>query len=141
MQNILNDIRDIIAQARERVARSINYELTLAYWHIGRRIVEEEQQGKLRADYGKQLVKELSVKLQLEFGSGFAAQSLWNMRLLYLSFPILSAVRRELTWVETLTKAVTLSLFLLLCVILQKYIQFYLAQIILCFYLHYAMNY
>lgn len=63
MQNILNDIRGIITQAREQVARSINHELTLAYWHIGRRIVEEEQQGKVRADYGKQLVKALSVKL------------------------------------------------------------------------------
>jgi hypothetical protein len=98
MQNILNDIRDIIAQARARVARSINHELTLAYWHIGRRIVEEEQQGKLRADYGKQLVKDLSSTLATEFGSGFSAPNLWLMRQFYLTFPILYAVSRELTW-------------------------------------------
>ncbi|MDO8366251.1 MAG: DUF1016 N-terminal domain-containing protein [Saprospiraceae bacterium] len=98
MQNILNDIRDIIAQARERVARSINHELTLAYWHIGRRIVEEEQQGKLRADYGKQLVKDLSAQLQKEFGSGFSANNIWYMRQFYTAFPILHSLRGELTW-------------------------------------------
>ena len=98
MQHLLSDIRDIIAQARERVARSINHELTVAYWHIGRAIIEEEQRGKLRADYGKQLVKDLSVQLQAEFGSGFSAPNLWFMRQFYLTFPILYAVSRELTW-------------------------------------------
>lgn len=98
MQHLLSDIRDIIAQARERVARSINHELTVAYWHIGRRIVKEEQQGRERADYGKYLVKELSSTLATEFGSGFSAPNLWFMRQFYLTFPILYAVSRELTW-------------------------------------------
>ena len=98
MQILLNDIRNIIAQARERAVRSVNHELTIAYWHIGHRLVEEEQQGKERADYGKRLVEEISTHLTIEFGSGFSPQNLWFMRQFYLSFPILSALRRELTW-------------------------------------------
>lgn len=98
MQVILNDIRDIIARARERVARSVNHELTVAYWQIGRRIVEEEQKGKFRADYGKALVQEIAVRLSAEFGSGFSANNLWRMIDFYRSFPILDAVRQELTW-------------------------------------------
>lgn len=98
MHALLEDIRSIIAQARERVARSVHHELTLAYWHIGHRLVEEEQQGKERADYGKRLVEDMSVHLRTEFGSGFSPQNLWFMRQFYLTFPILSAVSRELTW-------------------------------------------
>ncbi len=98
MQILLGEIRDIIAQARERVARSVNYELTLAYWNIGRLLVEEEQMGRERADYGKRLVAELALHLTEEFGVGFSASNLWFMRQFYVAFPILSAVSRELTW-------------------------------------------
>jgi predicted nuclease of restriction endonuclease-like (RecB) superfamily len=98
MQNILTEIRQIMAEARGRVARSVNHELTVTYWHIGRVIVEEEQQGRERADYGKQLVKDLSVHLQAEYGNGFSAPNLWLMRQFHLAFPILYAVSRELTW-------------------------------------------
>jgi predicted nuclease of restriction endonuclease-like (RecB) superfamily len=61
-------------------------------------IVEEEQHGKERAEYGAFLIKELSRKLTNEFGKGFAEPSLWNMRQFFQCFPILSALRRELTW-------------------------------------------
>jgi predicted nuclease of restriction endonuclease-like (RecB) superfamily len=98
MQHLLDDIRGIIAQARERVARSVNHELTVTYWHIGRRLVEEEQGGKERADYGKRLVAELAAHLTEDFGSGFSANNLWLMRQFYLTFPILHAVSGELTW-------------------------------------------
>lgn len=98
MQIILEDIRNIIAQSRERVARSVNHELTVAYWQIGRRLVEDEQAGKERAAYGKKLVQDLSVHLQKEFGTGFSANNLWLMRQFYLSYPILHAVSGELTW-------------------------------------------
>jgi len=98
MENLLVEIRQIVASAQIRVARSVNHALTVTYWHIGQAIVEEEQRGNERAEYGKELVKGLSKQLQMEFGSGFAAQSLWNMRLLFLNFPMLSALRRELTW-------------------------------------------
>ena len=69
-----------------------------AYWNIGKQIVEEEQKGEDRAKYGSFLIKELSLQLSDEFGKGYSKQSLWNMRQFYNSFPILSAVRRELTW-------------------------------------------
>jgi len=61
-------------------------------------IVEEEQRGQKRAEYGTFLIKELSSRLTQEFGRGFSEPSLWNMRQFYRCFPILSAVRRELTW-------------------------------------------
>lgn len=98
MQHLLVDIRNIIAQARERVARSVNHELTVAYWHIGRRLLEAEQMGKERADYGKRLVAELASHLTAEFGAGFSSNNLWLMRQFYQTFPILHAVSGELTW-------------------------------------------
>ena len=98
MQHLLNDIRGIIASTRERVARSVNHELTLAYWHIGRRLVEEEQGGKERADYGKRLVAALAEHLTVEFGSGFSANNLWLMRQFHQTFPILHTQSGELTW-------------------------------------------
>jgi predicted nuclease of restriction endonuclease-like (RecB) superfamily len=72
--------------------------MVLAYWHIGREIVEEEQKGKSRADYGKRLLEVLSERLTEEFGEGFHASNLWNMRQFYQNYPILDAVRRELSW-------------------------------------------
>jgi len=98
MELLLNQIRNIIAAARERVARSVNHELTVAYWHIGKRLVEEEQGGKERANYGKRLVAELAVHLTEEFGSGFSANNLWLMRQFYQSFPILHTLSGELAW-------------------------------------------
>lgn len=98
MHALLEDIRSIIAQARERVARSVNHELTLAYWHIGHRLVEEEQAGQERAEYGRRQIAELSSHLTREFGTGFSANNLWLMRQLYLTFPILHSLNGELTW-------------------------------------------
>ena len=69
-----------------------------AYWNVGRMIVEEEQQGKERAEYGAALLKNLSIRLSAEFGAGFSEQSLRNMRQFYSCFPICSALRSKLTW-------------------------------------------
>ena len=91
-------IRVIIENAKNNVARAVNAEMVLAYWHIGREIVEEEQKGKRRAAYGKQVLEKLSQQLSEEFGRGFAVKNLWNMRLFYQAYPILDAVRRELSW-------------------------------------------
>lgn len=95
---IYKRIRDIIERARANVVRAVNTEMVLAYWHIGRAIVEEEQKGKSRADYGKKLLENLSERLTKDFGSGFHASNLWNMRQFYQTYPILDAVRRELSW-------------------------------------------
>lgn len=98
MQTLLNDIRHIIAQARERAVRSVNHELTLMYWQIGQVIVEEEQQGAERAGYKEYLLKNLSAQLVSEFGSGFSRRQLELCRQLYLTFPIANALSSQLTW-------------------------------------------
>ena len=69
-----------------------------AYWNIGREIVEEEQKGKGRANYGQALLNELSKRLTKEFGQGFDASNLRNIRQFYIAFPIRDALRRELSW-------------------------------------------
>jgi len=67
-------------------------------WQIGKLIIEDEQKGKLRADYGKATLKNLSTQLTLEFGKGFDDTNLTNNRKFYLAFPILDALRQELSW-------------------------------------------
>ena len=69
-----------------------------AYWNIGRLIVEHEQKGNYRADYGKKTLQNLSARLKKEFGQGFDIRNLRNMRLFYISFQKRNAVRSELSW-------------------------------------------
>ncbi|MBU4076941.1 MAG: DUF1016 family protein, partial [Euryarchaeota archaeon] len=96
-----NDIRAIIQQARQKAYTAVNFVMVEAYWHIGKRIVQEEQQGEARAEYGKKIIKELSKQLSAEFGRGFTEANIWNFRQFYLIFKTdekLYALRRELTW-------------------------------------------
>ncbi len=85
-QTLINDIKEILHQARSSVYQTINTTMTKAYWEIGRRIVEEEQNGKERAEYGKALIKNLASELTKEFGKGFSVANLKNMRQFYLTF-------------------------------------------------------
>jgi len=96
--NFYTQIKTILQSARDRAYTQVNFIMVEAYWHIGQQIVEEEQRGEDRAKYGSYLIKELSLKLTKEFGKGFSKQNLWNMRQFYNSFPILSSLRRELSW-------------------------------------------
>ena len=91
-------IRNIIEKSRGKVLYAINTEMVHAYWLIGKEIVEEEQRGRKRAEYGKELIESLAEKLTSEFGSGFISRNLWYMRNFYLCFPKLNALRSELTW-------------------------------------------
>jgi predicted nuclease of restriction endonuclease-like (RecB) superfamily len=91
-------VADVLRVARRNAYRAVNFTMVEAYWNIGRMIVEEEQQGKERAEYGTALLKNLSVRLIEEFGAGFSEQSLRNMRQFFSCFPIRSALRSELTW-------------------------------------------
>ncbi|WP_324068138.1 MAG: PDDEXK nuclease domain-containing protein [Flavobacterium sp.] len=93
-----NTIREVILISRQKVYRSVNFVLLETYWNIGKLIVEEEQQGESRAVYGSNLLKNLSKELTLEFGKGFDYTNLTNMRKFYFSFPILDALRQELSW-------------------------------------------
>ena len=99
MSNTLyQNIAEILQSARKKSYRAINYAMIEAYWSIGQQIVEEEQQGKHRAEYGAKLLPYLAKKLQTGFGKGFDQSNLRNMRMFYKAFPIRDAVRNELTW-------------------------------------------
>ena len=91
-------IAEVLRAARTNAYRVVNFTMVEAYWNVGRMIVEEEQQGKERAEYGAALLKNLSIRLTGEFGAGFSEQSLRNMRQVFSSFSIRSALRSELTW-------------------------------------------
>lgn len=93
------DIKSILEQARNNAIRAVNFSMVIAYWEIGRRIVEEEQGGKKRAGYGEFILKELSQKLISDFGNGFSEQNFRNFRQFYLLFSdnsIRYAVRSKL---------------------------------------------
>ena len=98
MSNLYQNIATILQDARSRSYRAINATMINAYWLIGQQIVEEEQQGKHRAEYGAKLLPYLAKKLQTEFGKGFNTSNLAYMKQFYLTFPIFHAVRGELTW-------------------------------------------
>ena len=98
--SIISDIKSIIALSKDRAIRAVDHQRTLMYWHIGKRIFEEEQEGKDRADYGKYLIKYLSEQLQPEFGSGFSARQLNWYRQFFRTFPIVSALRTQLSWTQ-----------------------------------------
>ena len=98
MSNLYQNIATILQEARSRSYRAINATMINAYWLIGQQIVEEEQQGKHRAEYGAKLLPYLAKKLQTEFGKGFNTSNLAYMKQFYLTFPIFHAVRGELTW-------------------------------------------
>ena len=86
-QAVFGDVSEIIDAARESAARSVNAAMTAAHWLIGRRIVEFEQAGEERAEYGAALIERLAEDLTRRFGRGFSLQSIYKMRLFYLSFP------------------------------------------------------
>ena len=88
----------MLTEAGARAYRAINTAMMAAYWEIGRAIVEQEQQGQERAGYGQALLEELSSRLKSEFGKGFDPSNLAKMRAFYLAYPILDAVRPELSW-------------------------------------------
>ncbi len=84
---VFGDVSKIIDAARESAARSVNATMTAAYWLIGRRVVEFEQSGAERAEYGTALIERLAEDLAGRFGRGFSRQNLQHMRLFYLSYP------------------------------------------------------
>jgi hypothetical protein len=98
IESTYQTIKEVLEQARAQSYRTVNFAMVQAYWNIGKIIVEEEQKGKTKADYGKQLIVELAKRLKADFGKGFDQSNLWHMRSFYLAFPILDAVRRELMW-------------------------------------------
>ncbi len=97
-QSFIQEIREIIFHSRDNAIRSVNWERTIMYWKIGKRIFEEEQQGKERAEYGAYLIQKLSEQLQPEFGSGFGSRQLELIRQFYKTFPIANTLRSQFNW-------------------------------------------
>lgn len=96
--DLIDSVKEIIIGARQRVYRMANSVLLDTYWQIGKLIVEDEQMGNTKAQYGKATLKRLSRALTLEFGKGFDYTNLTNMRNFFIAFPILDALRQELSW-------------------------------------------
>ena len=99
--NYINEIKKILKNARQKAYIAVNSAMVEAYWEIGRRIVEEEQNGKERAEYGKEILQNLSKELTEEFGKGYSYRTLREIRQFYLMFSDFEkwrTVSAKLTW-------------------------------------------
>ncbi len=84
--SLYKEIKEILQEARQSAYRSVNFAMVIAYWRIGKRIVEEEQKGKTKAAYGTALLKELSAQLTRDFGKGYSETNLKYFRQFYITF-------------------------------------------------------
>ena len=99
--NYINEIKKILKNARQKAYTAVNSAMVEAYWEIGRRIVEEEQSGRERAEYGKEILQNLSKELTEEFGKGYSYRTLREIRQFYLMFSDFEkwrTVSAKLTW-------------------------------------------
>ena len=99
-QQFVCDVRTIINDARQHAVRSVDFCRVRMYWQIGQRIFEEEQQGKARADYGTFLIENLAKQIEPIYGSGFGRRQLERARRFYRTYPIASALRTQLNWMQ-----------------------------------------
>ncbi len=95
---LIDKIGSLLQQGRQQAAQSVNTILVQTYWYIGQHIVEFEQKGNEKAEYGSQLFERLSKDLTIAYGKGFSRSNLSYMRKLYLSFPIRETLSHLLTW-------------------------------------------
>ena len=91
-------IKTIITSARERINKNVNTELLHTYWEIGKEMVEKDQEGNLRAKYGKNLLIKLSKKLTRDLGKGFSRSNLQNIRNFYIGYPNCQTLSGKLSW-------------------------------------------
>ena len=97
-EDIYSEIKETLLLSRNQAYNAVNFAMVQAYWQIGRIIVEHEQNGNVRADYGKSVLQELSGRLTKDFGKGFSVRTLQQMKKFYLVFPNTNALRSQLTW-------------------------------------------
>jgi predicted nuclease of restriction endonuclease-like (RecB) superfamily len=97
-ENLYDRILSILDKGRNRALQTINENMLLTYWEIGKEIVESEQGGEDRAVYGDNTLNKLSIKLSTERGRGYSVDNLAKMRLLYIAFPKSETLSRKLTW-------------------------------------------
>ncbi|HCS20868.1 MAG TPA: hypothetical protein DIW47_09985 [Bacteroidetes bacterium] len=96
--DLLNSIGQTIETARQHAFKAVNTALVKANWEIGRHIVEFEQDGQERAEYGSALLSMLSTDLKLRYGKGFGRRNVLDMRRFYLAYPIWQTVSAILSW-------------------------------------------
>ena len=96
--NIINEIKDVIINSRNKIAYEVNNTMVLAYWNVGRIIVENEQNGNIKAEYGRRVIKELSKELRKILGSGFSVSNLFNMKKFYITYPKFQTLSGKLSW-------------------------------------------
>ncbi len=97
-EELIDSIGELLEFARKEVSRTINNILIKTYWKIGKRIVEYEQKGGEKADYGTELLRKLSRDLRLKYGKGFSKSNVYLMRLLYLKYPKFQTLSGKLSW-------------------------------------------
>lgn len=95
---IIEDIKNVITKSRDKIIYEVNNELLNAYWNVGRIIVENEQKGNIKAEYGKQILTELSKQLTKVLGKGFSRSNLFTMRKFYLTYQKIQTVSGKLSW-------------------------------------------
>lgn len=98
VREIYSEIRETLLSSRNQAYTAVNFAMVQAYWQIGCIIVEHEQNGSLRAEYGKGILQNVSERLTEEFGKGFDIRNLRNMRAFYTAFPNRNALRTDLIW-------------------------------------------
>ncbi len=98
LDGLLDQLRTLIVQARRQALRAVDVVQVRTCWEMGRHIVESEQGGAERAEYGTKLLSRLAERLTAEFGKGFDASNLRYMRLFYQAFPNCDALHHELSW-------------------------------------------
>ena len=94
-EQFVAEIRQIIRQAQQNAVRSVDFCRVQMYWNLGKRILEEEQQGKARAEYGSYLIKNLAQRIEPEYGSGFGERQLKFCRQFYREYPIVNTLRSQ----------------------------------------------
>jgi hypothetical protein len=99
-EKFLFDVKSILGTARMQAVKSVEFHRVQMYWKLGERIFVEEQQGKDRAEYGAYLIKTLAAAIEPEYGSGFTVRQLERCRQFYRVFPIASALRTQLNWMQ-----------------------------------------
>ncbi|MBN2664521.1 MAG: hypothetical protein JXR68_12795 [Bacteroidales bacterium] len=108
--NIFNKAVDLIETAKQNIAKTVNNNMVYTYFSIGQMIVEKEQNGEIRAEYGKQVIKKLSDRLQNKYKSGYSQRNVEQMRQLYITFTIPQTVSAELQNSKNLMKHIDLQL-------------------------------
>lgn len=97
-EKLFESIGILLSEARSQIATNVNTTMVQTYWTVGKYIVEYQQNGKERAEYGEELLKRLSKDLTMKYGTGFSHSNINSMRKLYLAFPILQTLSAKLSW-------------------------------------------